>query len=403
MVVARQPAQSRLLDKPLRAQRPARRRPGLPERERPERQADRVLDQPPGAAGPGRIQHRHLHACSRRPIRRPARATRNERRARARERARRARSASRFDCCSRRACRARRARRRAARIAADAAAPAAARIGGGRAAAASAAAAAPAPPRLRPRLRPPSASPPPLAAAAPRRRAPAPAPRSRKSERVQITDPYIELRTGPGRGYPIFFVAPRNEWIEIELRHTDWFRVRTDDGKVGWVSRQQLETTLTAARRQKSFRDVLLDDYLSRKVQLGAAWGHFKSEPMLKVWTSYRLSDTLSLEAHARPGAGRVLGHRPLARQPAGRAVVRPALLAVLRRRRRQVQELPEPEPGRRADHQRQARRRASSACATTSPSASCCAPTTRSTPPSSAISARPNTTPGPPALSFFF
>jgi hypothetical protein len=31
-------------------------------------------------------------------------------------------------------------------------------------------------------------------------------------------------------------------------------------------------------------------------VQLGAAWGHFKSEPMLKVWSSYRLSETLSVE-----------------------------------------------------------------------------------------------------------
>ena len=139
----------------------------------------------------------------------------------------------------------------------------------------------------------PSLSPAP-AVAAPR---PAPAPHSRKSEMVQISDPYIELRSGPGRGYPIFFVAPRNDWIEIELRHTDWFRIRTEDAKVGWVSRQQLETTLTAAGSTKTFRDVLLDDYLSRKVQLGAAWGHFKSEPMLKLWTSYRFSDTLSLEA----------------------------------------------------------------------------------------------------------
>jgi len=113
---------------------------------------------------------------------------------------------------------------------------------------------------------------------------------------VQITDPYIELRSGPGRGYPIFFVAPRNDWIEIELRHTDWFKIRTEDNKVGWVSRQQLESTLTAAGAAKSFRDVLLDDYLSRKVQLGVGWGHFKSEPMLKLWTSYRFSDTLSIE-----------------------------------------------------------------------------------------------------------
>jgi len=125
---------------------------------------------------------------------------------------------------------------------------------------------------------------------------PSPKPRSKKSELVQIADPYIELRTGPGRGYPIFFVAPRNEWVEIELRHTDWFRIRTEDDKVGWVSRQQLESTLTAAGGTKTFRDVLLDDYLTRRVQLGASWGHFKSEPMLKIWTNYRLSDTLSIE-----------------------------------------------------------------------------------------------------------
>lgn len=117
------------------------------------------------------------------------------------------------------------------------------------------------------------------------------------NERLQIADPYIELRTGPGRGFPIFFVVSRGEWVEIEGRHTDWYHVRTDGGKVGWVDRSQLETTLTAAGGKKTFRDVLVDDYLNRHVQMGAAWGHFKAEPMLKLWTSYRMSETLSVEA----------------------------------------------------------------------------------------------------------
>ena len=117
------------------------------------------------------------------------------------------------------------------------------------------------------------------------------------TERLQVADPYIELRTGPGRGYPIFFVAARQEWIVIEMRHTDWYRVHTEGGKVGWVAREQLESTLTEAGVKKSFRDVAVDDYLRRRVQLGVAWGQFSSDPMIKLWTSYKLSDTLSAEA----------------------------------------------------------------------------------------------------------
>ncbi len=119
---------------------------------------------------------------------------------------------------------------------------------------------------------------------------------SNNAERLKVADPYLEMHTGPGRGYPVFFVAERDAWIEIELRHTDWYRVRTAAGKTGWVHRTQLQATLTEAGGQKTFRETLLDDYLLRRVELGAAWGQFKREPMLKLWTSYRLSDTLSVE-----------------------------------------------------------------------------------------------------------
>jgi len=120
-----------------------------------------------------------------------------------------------------------------------------------------------------------------------------------KVARVRVTAPYLELHTGPGRGYPVFFVAERDAWVSIELRHTDWYKVRAATGQLGWVHREQLSTTLAEAGAARPFRDVVIDDYLRRRVEMGAAYGRFKSEPVIRLWAGYRMSDTLSLEASA--------------------------------------------------------------------------------------------------------
>ncbi|MBX3635390.1 MAG: SH3 domain-containing protein [Rubrivivax sp.] len=115
-------------------------------------------------------------------------------------------------------------------------------------------------------------------------------------EKLQVAEPYLELHTGPGRGYPVFFVVEKGQQVAVELRRTDWYRVRAEGGQVGWVQRRQLETTLTAAGQGKTFRDLLLDDYLGRRLEFGGAWGRFRAEPMLKFGAQYRLADTLGAE-----------------------------------------------------------------------------------------------------------
>ena len=127
--------------------------------------------------------------------------------------------------------------------------------------------------------------------------APARADEAPSIERLQVADPYLELHTGPGRGYPVFFVAERHAWIVVEQRRTDWYRVRAEGGQVGWVQRAQLQSTLTEAGAQRSFRDLAVDDFLRRRLEMGASWGRFDAEPMLKLWAAYRLSETLGLEA----------------------------------------------------------------------------------------------------------
>src|SRR5262245_49826755 len=109
--------------------------------------------------------------------------------------------------------------------------------------------------------------------------------------RVQVADPYLELHTGPGRGYPIFDIAERGERVEILMRHTDWFKVRTARNKEGWVSRAQMEATLTEAGEKKTFRDVLFEDYLARRTEFGFSFGRLRHDPLLSAYAGYRLHE----------------------------------------------------------------------------------------------------------------
>jgi len=119
----------------------------------------------------------------------------------------------------------------------------------------------------------------------------------RRHPRVQVADAYIELRTGPGRVFPIYQVVERGQWVEILKRRTDWFKVRTPRGRTGWVDRGQMERTLTEAGVRQSFRDVLLADYLNRRLEVGVAAGLFEGDTITAVRLGYRLNPSFMVEA----------------------------------------------------------------------------------------------------------
>lgn len=120
--------------------------------------------------------------------------------------------------------------------------------------------------------------------------------RAEATERVQVSDPFLEFHTGPGRGYPVHFVAARGEWVTIELRRTDWYKLRAAGGQSGWVRRAQLTTTLAEGGERQTFPEVVLDDYLRRRFEAGAMLGRFQSEPLVRLWGAWRLADTVALE-----------------------------------------------------------------------------------------------------------
>jgi len=68
---------------------------------------------------------------------------------------------------------------------------------------------------------------------------------------VEVADTFLELHTGPGRGYPVTRVIPRGDQIEVLKRRTDWYLLRDDRGQEGWAKRKAMALTLLALSGQK--------------------------------------------------------------------------------------------------------------------------------------------------------
>ena len=61
-----------------------------------------------------------------------------------------------------------------------------------------------------------------------------------------VAQPYLELHTGPGRGYPVAQVVARGEAVDVLFRRTEWFKVRTERGVEGWALERELTLTTLA-------------------------------------------------------------------------------------------------------------------------------------------------------------
>jgi len=118
-------------------------------------------------------------------------------------------------------------------------------------------------------------------------------------QRVQVADPYLEMQTGAGSGYPIYHVVERGEWVDILKRKTEWFKVRTDKGKEGWVRREQMEQTLTPAGTALEIADVAEGDFVRRRWEIGISTGDFSGATIISAWSGYGFTRNLSMELSA--------------------------------------------------------------------------------------------------------
>ena len=122
---------------------------------------------------------------------------------------------------------------------------------------------------------------------------------------VAVADPYLEMHTGPGRGYPIFHVVDRGESVDIIMQRTDWYLIRAQNGKEGWVDREQMERTLQPDGDQVSFARADQEDFTYATWETGLLSGDFGGSNIISLYGGYSLNPYVSVELWA----SRILGN----------------------------------------------------------------------------------------------
>jgi len=122
---------------------------------------------------------------------------------------------------------------------------------------------------------------------------------------VEVTTvPYVDMRTGPGRGYPVLTIAQRGEPMLFLKRRNDWYKVRNYRNEEGWVWRGDVIRVLEDPRITEQMRVAILGPDDRNRFEAGFAGGQLDGDPVIAVRGGYWLTDYIFAELQASQGSG---------------------------------------------------------------------------------------------------
>ncbi len=118
---------------------------------------------------------------------------------------------------------------------------------------------------------------------------------------VVVTDPFIEMHTGPGRGYPVHYVAGQGDRVTLLKRKTDWFKVRLPRGdfneKIGWVHVSQLQHTLDLDGQPLVVPKTGMEAFTTRRWELGLGGGTIDGAATINGSLTFNLVPQIGFQA----------------------------------------------------------------------------------------------------------
>jgi uncharacterized protein YgiM (DUF1202 family) len=121
-----------------------------------------------------------------------------------------------------------------------------------------------------------------------------------------VTAPYLELHTGPGRGYPVAQVVGRGESVDVLMRRTEWFKVRSERGIVGWASERDLAKTELADGTLFTFNRGDRGGFTSHGWEGGLLTGDYAGATVISAFGARSLNDNLKIEVMASQYLGNI-------------------------------------------------------------------------------------------------
>ena len=106
-----------------------------------------------------------------------------------------------------------------------------------------------------------------------------------------VKSEFLEVFTAAGRGYPVFFVVENGESFKLLKRKTDWIKIKSKQGQVGWISYKDYASSVYLAK--PNIRKLVINS----KWELGLAAGKFGSDDSFSTSAGYYIKPSVALQA----------------------------------------------------------------------------------------------------------
>lgn len=118
-------------------------------------------------------------------------------------------------------------------------------------------------------------------------------------QRLRVVEPFIQIHTGPGIGYPVNLDLARGNWLTVLKQQADWYKVKTEQGQEGWVTGAELEKTVTLDGERFKLQAINQADFSQRDWEIGTLWGDAEGADVFSIYGAYAFNANLSSELSA--------------------------------------------------------------------------------------------------------